>query len=180
MSWHIEIRMDINLKKLSHWGRVAFAAKCVRRVQPIFVESWPESSAARRESVEIAIQLSERSAIERRPIEGLKAAALAAGITAGSMLAPHLYPDHVFENHEVVPATRKSAELASLAVKSAQMAAEVAISDPDNSFAIAIEAYDVTINAIRDANRQGMMEQIEVDFRNCVREFPRQQWWKFW
>ncbi len=172
--------MDINLKKLSHWGRVAFAAKCARRVQPIFVEAWPESSAARRESLEIAIHLSERSVIEQRPIDGLKAAALAAGITAGSMLAPHLYPGHVFENHEVVPATLEAAELASLSVKPAQMAAEVASSDPENSLAVAIEAFDFTVNAIRDSNRQGILEQIEDDFRNCVRDFPGRQWWKFW
>ena len=40
---------------LPRWARVAFAARCARRVQPLFMTGWPDAPKEHVESVERAI-----------------------------------------------------------------------------------------------------------------------------
>jgi hypothetical protein len=172
--------MEIEVERLSHWGRVAFAAKCARRVQPFFTRAWPEASDGLRQSIEKAIQLAERSVASGRACDGLAEAALIAGVTAGTPLAYHLYPTREWEKPETPPADIDSAELASLSVKPAEMAANAALASPEKSVEHVAQAYRFTLNAIEHADQWGLIELIELDFLECLRSFPRRPWWKFW
>jgi hypothetical protein len=48
--------------KLPRWAKVAFAARCVRRVQPLLGSTWPEAPEKYIEAIEMAITLAEHVA----------------------------------------------------------------------------------------------------------------------
>lgn len=50
------------IKQLPRWARVAFAARCARRVQPLFNQFWSDAPAQHNKAVERAIRLAEESA----------------------------------------------------------------------------------------------------------------------
>ncbi len=50
------------LRTLPRWARVAFAARCARRVQPIFVSMWPDAPEEHVAAVQRAISFAEHSA----------------------------------------------------------------------------------------------------------------------
>lgn len=50
------------IKQLPRWAQVAFAARCARRVQPIFALAWPEVSKKDIETIEAAVSASETAA----------------------------------------------------------------------------------------------------------------------
>lgn len=50
------------LATLPRWARVAFVARCARRVQPLFTQLWSDAPKERVEAVDSAITISERSA----------------------------------------------------------------------------------------------------------------------
>lgn len=75
--------MQVDPERLPHWTRVAFAARCARRVQPLFAEAWPDATPGRVEAVERAIVLAEQSAAEQMACDGLKDAVLGAVMAAG-------------------------------------------------------------------------------------------------
>ncbi|MEM9065772.1 MAG: hypothetical protein AAGB51_09820, partial [Planctomycetota bacterium] len=54
------------LRTLPRWALVAYAARCARRVQPLFKASWPDAPAEHVEAVDKAITLAERSAAAAR------------------------------------------------------------------------------------------------------------------
>lgn len=43
--------MDVDLSRLPPWSRVAFVARCTRRVQPLFHEAWLDTAEHRREAL---------------------------------------------------------------------------------------------------------------------------------
>lgn len=51
-----------DLEQLPRWARVAFAARCARRVQPIFILAWRQGSENRARAVEKAITVTENAA----------------------------------------------------------------------------------------------------------------------
>lgn len=53
------------LRIVPRWARMAFAARCARRVQPIFMHDWPDAPEEHVKAVDTAITLS-----ERRPAAG--------------------------------------------------------------------------------------------------------------
>jgi len=61
----------MNLEMLPHLARVAFAARCARRVQTLLSQFAPEISEEFLETVEQAILLAERSSTDGRPRAGL-------------------------------------------------------------------------------------------------------------
>jgi hypothetical protein len=171
--------MEIDPSRLSHWSRVAFAARCARRVQPLFAEAWPDATAARKEAVERAIALAERSVAERQVCDGLKEAMLGAVMAAGRALIPHLYPVPV-ETSEPTPADREAAVVASLAANVAGKAAEAALVGPQRSGEVAREAVSFALDAIRSAGRPGLVEVLEADFETADEGQPKRPWWRFW
>lgn len=57
-----KIPSEEDIVKLPCWARVAFAARCARRVQPIFAASWPQAPEKHVDTIENAISYAERSA----------------------------------------------------------------------------------------------------------------------
>lgn len=51
-----------DLQMLPRWARVAFAARCARRVQPLFRDEWPSAPQEHVKAIDNAITISEKSA----------------------------------------------------------------------------------------------------------------------
>lgn len=66
------------IASLSRWKRVAFAARCARSVQPLFVRYWPDAPANFVADIEAAIQVAESSAAAGRAPANTGAIAMAA------------------------------------------------------------------------------------------------------
>jgi hypothetical protein len=56
------IPAEAELARLPRWARVAFAARCARRVLPLFKHQWPEAPAAHLTAVEQAVSVAENAA----------------------------------------------------------------------------------------------------------------------
>ena len=76
-----------DLRKLPRWAIVAFAARCARRVQPLFAKYWKDAPKEHIEAVDRAITLSEASARVGRPEASLSDAADAARVAAAAYAA---------------------------------------------------------------------------------------------
>jgi hypothetical protein len=50
------------LKQLPRWAIVAFATRCARRVQPLFVKLWPDAPKEHVQGIDQAIKLAEAAA----------------------------------------------------------------------------------------------------------------------
>lgn len=173
--------MNVKLQLLPHWSRVAFTAQCARRVQPLFTEAWPEATPARVASVEQAIILAERSAVERKACAGLESAYLDAVVVAGRALIPHQYPmPPGYDEDEPSPAGPEAALLASFAAKVAEHAARTADALPDESAQIASEGYGFALHAIDAAGRPDLVKVLEADFVAAVKSASHRPWWRFW
>lgn len=76
---HTDLPKSENIKTLPRWAMVAFAARCARRVQPLFRASWPTAPDKRVIALDKAVMLSERSAAYADADEGAFAYAAVAG-----------------------------------------------------------------------------------------------------
>jgi hypothetical protein len=123
---------------LPHWARVAFAARCARRVYPFFTKNWPDAVPKRVQSVERAIELAEKSAAAAKSQDGLKSAVVEAAVTVGAALQS-LY-GIVLEDRDPLPPDGNAGKAASFAAKVAQRAAEAAHAPPEKSTEYAAEA----------------------------------------
>ena len=172
-------RMDVDLGRLRHWSRVAFAARCARRVQPLFEEAWPDADARRKEAIETAISLAEQSAARGRPCEGLEQAEIEALMVAGRAQIPHLYSVPI-KDSEPSPLDQDAAVVASMSAKAAEKAVQAAAAAPSESATPAREAYYFALDAIRTAGRLALEEVLEADFVAIVEDGPKKPWWQFW
>jgi hypothetical protein len=59
------------LRKLPRWARVAFAARCGRRAQPLLRRFWQNPHPPLLAAFDRAVELAERSAAQAGPAEGL-------------------------------------------------------------------------------------------------------------
>jgi hypothetical protein len=171
--------MMIDPRRLPHWSRVAFAARCARRVQPLFQRAWPDATAGRKAAVEKAIQLAEQSASEKRAHSGLREAICDALMVAGAAQIPHLYPVSRL-SPEPPPIDADAAVVASLSAKVAEMAARAAMTDEDQSGSATHEAYHFALDAIQAAGQPGLVEVLEADFIAAKRRKVDRPWWRFW
>jgi hypothetical protein len=142
-------------------------------------EAWPEAVAARRQAIEQAIMLAERSALERRVCEGLSEAKLAALMASGRAQIPHLF-NVPMEKAEPPPIDRDACVVASLAARVAEKAAETAMASPNQSKKAVWEAFHFAVDTIRAAGRRGLIEVLEADFVAAREAAPRPPWWRFW
>jgi hypothetical protein len=126
------------LADLPHWARVAFAARCARRVLPLFATNWPDAEPKRRNAIVRAIRLAERSAKEGRALEDLKRAQVDILVTAGAALRG-LYG--VPSAEESPPDDGNRAVAASLVAKAAEFAVRAASSSPKESASEALQAF---------------------------------------
>jgi hypothetical protein len=171
--------MQVDPEQLPHWIRVAFAARCARRVQALFAEAWPEAIPARVEAIERAISLAEQSAVTGHACAGLPEAMREALIASGRALIPHHYPALVGDD-EPAPTGSDAALVASFAARVAEKAAEAAAAAPGDSGRPAGEAFYFALDAIRAAGCLGLVEVLEAEFEAVARQVPPRPWWRFW
>ncbi|HEY7425769.1 MAG TPA: ATP-binding protein, partial [Gemmataceae bacterium] len=69
---------EADLAKLPRWARVAFAARCARRLQRLLTEIAPNIPSDEMDGIDHAVTLAEQSAAEGRVLEGVGEAATAA------------------------------------------------------------------------------------------------------
>lgn len=58
----LEPPSEKEIRRLPRWAQVAFAARCARRVQPLFQAGWPKAPAEHVEAVKRAIRIAETGA----------------------------------------------------------------------------------------------------------------------
>jgi Domain of unknown function (DUF4375) len=176
---------DLATASLPHWKRVAFAARCARRVFPLLTRFWPDIPGNYPRSVLRAIELAEQSAAQEEPAPGLRDATIEAAVTAGAALATR--PEYAQD--EPRPLNALDGSIASSAAKAAEKAARAAACSPDESAFPALEAWSfahsaastaedeeliATLNQvlaqIRPADDESAFEPEEVEFpRNVAR-----------
>ena len=73
---------EAEVAALPRWARVAFAARCARRVLPLFRTAWPDAPREYAEAVKRAIEVAERSAASASVGHGATEVARAADVVA--------------------------------------------------------------------------------------------------
>ena len=62
MGGEVKIPSEDDIRQLPRWARLAFAARCARRVLPLFQHSWPDAPAEYVQVLERAVAVAETSA----------------------------------------------------------------------------------------------------------------------
>jgi hypothetical protein len=169
------------LRRLPHWARVAFAARCARLVLPLFQAAWPDASPRYKDALDRAIALAERSAAERQPADGLREAAIDACGAAGRAQVPHLFDIEKVRDSGAAPLGEDGAVVATLAAKVAEMAANAARSLPAKSSEPTGDAFYFALDTLEAAGSLGLIERLETDFEELKRTMPPEKpWWRFW
>jgi len=78
----VEIPTKEEIEQLPRWARVAFAARCARRVQPLYVIAWPDAHKNHIRDIDAAITLAEEAA--ENAVKNAKISLAAAGNAADS------------------------------------------------------------------------------------------------
>jgi hypothetical protein len=76
------IPTEQELRALPRWALVAFAARCARRVQPLFKDGWPDAPVEDVQALERVIVLAEQSAASASVVPAGEAFAAAEGASA--------------------------------------------------------------------------------------------------
>jgi hypothetical protein len=162
------------LAELPHWARVAFAARCARRVLPLFSENWPNAKPERGQAVLTAIRLAEESAEAGRALDGLKEAEINAVATAGAA-SMGLYgcPDGM--EREPLPEDGNRAIVAANVARVAQNAARTARSYSGESAEAALEAFGFARSAASDGEE--LLDRILDDLSRLHRAARDAGWW---
>ncbi len=147
------------LDDLPHWKRVAFAARCARRVLPLVSRYWPDIPFQRAQAPLRAIELAEQSAAEEAPAPGIHDARVQAAVTCGAALLTN--PDWPIKD-EPKPRNAHEGTIASKAVKAAEKAAEAAESSPDESASLALDAWSFAREAAESAEDEEMVNALNV------------------
>jgi hypothetical protein len=163
---------EVDVSLLPHWARVAFAARCARRVYPLFTKAWPKASTRRSEAVLHAIRLAECSAAEGKPVEGLDSAISQTVVTAGAALRSV----YGFGSDEAAPTDKDLATIAALVSNAAGRAATAANASPDDSTMPALEAHSFSHDAATTATAITILVDIEQDFARLRRAVVRGRW----
>ncbi|MBM4069077.1 MAG: DUF4375 domain-containing protein [Planctomycetes bacterium] len=137
-------RTGLDIEQLPHWARVAFAVRCARLVQPLFLESWPNVRPERCDAVAQAIMLAEQSAAAGYRMPDLKDAIMQATIVAGAALMA-LYGSPK-EDDEPLPPDGNAGTVASQVAKVAENAARAAAAAPAES----VEPTRAAVSFARD------------------------------
>jgi membrane associated rhomboid family serine protease len=156
----------VDCGRLPHWGRVAFAARCARRVLPLFEESWPTAPGRHARAVEAAGELAEEAAADGRAPQGLKEAVIGARVAANAALD---------REDEAAPDDAQAGTIASLAAKVAEKAATAARTSAEGSAVVAQEAWDLTRKAAAAGN-EALVRALKEDYARLRLAMARGQW----
>jgi hypothetical protein len=163
-----------DVQQVPHWGRVAFAVRCVYCVAPLFHSAWPQAMARREQALREALRLAEESALEGRAQEGLENAVLEAVMTAGAALCGTIVKVRI---EEPVPKKRKAALIASFVAKAAEHAAEAARVSPLDSAAKAARAVFFAAQAASEAGRSPkFLPLFNLDLAQIFRRSRLENW----
>jgi hypothetical protein len=165
--WVIE-----RIEALPHWARVAFAARCGRRVLPLFARYWVDVPPGRVASLAEALDLAERSAAEGRSLAGLKEASVSATIAAGAAQRG-LYRTI---NDERAPTDRRAAWIAVYVAKAVEWAATAAAAAPGESANPTLEAFVWAHDAAYDAEDIDILDGLDGDLEALSRVVDRGRW----
>ena len=154
---------------LPHWARVAFAARCARRVLPLWTRSWPRSPEEHPNAVRLAIELAEQSAAEGRAAEGLDSAIMHAVMAAGAALMGDAY-GLISEP----PENALAGTIAASVAKVAEHAAKAARTLDDQSLLSTLQALSFAADAAADETE--ILNDIREDFERLFRVAKRSQW----
>ncbi|HEX4612920.1 MAG TPA: hypothetical protein VH092_32305 [Urbifossiella sp.] len=57
----VKLPTEDDIRRLPRWARVAFAARCARRVAPLFQQFWPKALPKHVRAVEHAVEIAEQA-----------------------------------------------------------------------------------------------------------------------
>jgi len=160
------------MRSLPHWARVAFAARCARTVEPLFLRAWPNATAEMQDAVRIAIRLAEQSAAEGQPIEGLDGAITNALQAAGAALRSV----YGFPSEEPPPPNEQACVTASHTAKVAEWAATAAHEGASKSVNAALEASAFARGAAETAEAAELLDRLRQDLAALRRVAARGRW----
>nr|CAA9293149.1 hypothetical protein AVDCRST_MAG63-4535 [uncultured Armatimonadetes bacterium] len=160
-----------DLARLPLWAAVAFAARCARRVQPLFEAGWPQTAKFRRARAEQA------AALERAIAVAERFAAQAAGEPGYSAAAD---ADHAVDAQTAAGqfAADKAITAYADAAAGAAYAADVAADlTAGAAWARREDVYDLAARAVRGAaSHPPTQADIRQDFERLVGAAQGQEW----
>jgi hypothetical protein len=143
--------------RLPHWARVAFAARCARSVQPIFLKDWPDAEQRHIKSLKRAISLAENSAAKGSPTGDSRKAVTHAMRAAGASLI-----------HEKITASQ--------AASAARVAAEAVEHGATESITKAAEAFGYACELAQETNQTNIISALCRDFDALAAFFKKAPW----
>ncbi|MCW5776578.1 MAG: hypothetical protein KIS87_09080 [Phycisphaeraceae bacterium] len=158
-----ELPTDVELLTLPRWVCVAFAARCARRVQPLFACFRPDAPKEHVEAVDTAITLSERSAAHGTRVSAHNAVHAADAARTAYNAAAALAPDDANAPYDAnARAAARAAHAAHAAARAVDAADAAAAADAADAASAAGEAafegdftgafegaFDATVAAMR-------------------------------
>ena len=163
----------VDLERLPHWARVAYVARCVRRVLPLFHRLWPNALPSRRENVQRPVELAERSAAQGRAVADLKNAEIEARVVAGvAMISHYRIPD---EQESDAPPSETALVAANIAAAASRVA-ETALANPEESARRASDAFAFASDIARQARELDALIGFEEDFQRLYQAAARGRW----
>ena len=171
----VEVPTRDELAQLPRWAIVAFAARCARRVQPLFTQSWPDAPQHHVIAVENAIALS-----EKRASSGKSNSLVVPGViivSGGGVYAAARAAYTAYAASTAATAAARAADAAAYAARAAD-AADAA--DAAARAADAVRAADAATKAARHAVNASPIQIILSSIRNdfaCLLEASRRENW---
>lgn len=193
----------VDFSQLPHWARIAFAARCARRVMFLYREHWPRTPEKYPNALSKAVALAEQSASAGEQVEGLKEASLGAMLAAGAPMATV----YGFPHADPTLGDGNEASLVSTVANSARSAVDAARKLPDDSEFEAMQAWGFARSALETTENHDALSELYGEFVALKRlarrlgwthhtvvplgifdrldeidedEEERPPWWKFW
>jgi hypothetical protein len=164
-----------DIQRLPIWARVAFAARCGRRVQPLIRIFWPDAPPEIVQAFAQAVTLTEQSAAQAGPADGLEAAvrqvaSYAAAAVGVAPFRPFPAGPGLVHHNEVVRFS--AAQTAAEAAKSALAAGEGRSEDCTHA---AFEACHWALHALHNLRVGGGETVFRFDLDSLKRAFANGQ-----
>lgn len=139
MAEEARLPSQVEIANVPRWARVAFAARCARRVQPLFVAAWPDAPEKHIQAIDLAITIAEQSAADAAAADDDAAAAAAADAAEEATATDTAFAAAADE------AARAAAAAALAAADEADDAAESAAAAADAAVGAAVRLLKVSL-----------------------------------
>lgn len=167
----------MNMKRLPHWARIAFAARRARKILPLFDEYWPGVLESTRRDLEEIVQYAERSAATRQAgIESSDIVARGCGI-AGLALLGYLNPKYSWDPEDgPMPPNKSASHIACHVAKTAEFAAIACCKPSPCEPSILDGGFGYFLGAVNGANRRDLLDELIEEFDSLVRVAKKGKW----